>query len=257
MIGIKGMFLYLICEVRKLGLILKPVKTRKKYEEIVDQIRQHIDEGNLKPGDKLPSERDLVESFRVSRASIREAFSALEMMGLVEVRTGEGSYVCHHKKEFMPSLLQGTSSLESGTVFDLLEVRKMIEVEAVGYATKRVTEVELEQLEKELNIMMININGQGTAWERSDHLFHYDIAKATHNKLTVNLMENITDHLKHQIRIFNPVLYKEEYTPELLYQEHADIFEAIKDRNVGRAREKMYKHLSGVEDAIMKGANIA
>lgn len=240
-----------------MSLILKPVKTRKKYEEIVDQIRQHINEGNLKPGDKLPSERDLVESFRVSRASIREAFSALEMMGLVEVRTGEGSYVCHRKNDFIPSMLQGTASLENGTIFDLLEIRKMIEVQAVGYAAQRVTESELKKLEKELKQMMMNINGQVTAWERSDHLFHYNIAQATHNKLTVNLVENITDHLKNQIRIFNPVLYKEEYTPELLYQEHAEIFEAIKDRNVRRAREKMYKHLSGVEEAIMKGADSA
>ncbi len=80
-----------------LGLIIKPIKTRKKFEEIVDQITLHIDQGYLKPGEKLPSERELVERFNVSRGSIREAFSALEMMGLIEVRTGEGSYVCQKK----------------------------------------------------------------------------------------------------------------------------------------------------------------
>lgn len=238
-----------------MGLNLKPIRTRKKYEEIVDQIKQHIEDGHLKPGDKLPSERDLEESFRVSRASIREAFSALEMMGLVEVRSGEGSYVCRQENDLMSAFFQGKTSI--GTVIDFLEVRKMIEVEAVGFAAKRVTEGELKQLQIELNSMMININNPSAAWERSNHLFHFNIAKATHNKITINLMQNISDYLENQIRIFSPLTYIDRYTPELLYQEHVDIYEAIKNRNEDRAREKMFKHLSGLEKVLLEKTNIA
>ncbi|HBP64409.1 MAG TPA: GntR family transcriptional regulator, partial [Desulfosporosinus sp.] len=72
---------------------LKPIRTKKIYEQIVEQIGILVADGKLKPGDRLPSERELVERFQVSRASIREAISALELMGLIEVRAGEGTYI--------------------------------------------------------------------------------------------------------------------------------------------------------------------
>jgi len=238
-----------------LGLIIKPIKTRKKFEEIVDQITLHIDQGYLKPGEKLPSERELVERFNVSRGSIREAFSALEMMGLIEVRTGEGSYVCQ-KKDIMTDLFQGNLQ-EKETFLEFLEVRKMLEVEAVGYAAKRVTDGDLEELKKELNSMESYINNPGTAWEKSNHSFHFDIAKAAHNKLAINLMNNIANYLENQIRIFSPLPYADKYSTEVLHQEHMAIFEAIAERNVEEARTRMHKHLSGLESVLIKKINIA
>lgn len=239
-----------------MGLNVKPIKTRKKYEEIVDQIKQHIEEGYLLPGEKLPSERELVARFKVSRASIREAFSALEMMGLVEVRTGEGSYVCS-KPDPIIDHFPMTSSIDKTTFLDFLEVRKMLEVEAVGYAAKRVTEDDLLQLEKELNAMFQYITDPGTAWERLNHSFHFDIAKATHNKIAINLMDQIATYLENQIRIFSPLPYAEEYTPEVLHQEHLDIFQALKNRDANRARESMYNHLSGLEKVLVNTINKA
>lgn len=234
-----------------MGLIIKPIKTRKKFEEIVDQIKLHIDQGYLKPGEKLPSERELVERFNVSKGSIREAFSALEMMGLIEVRTGEGSYVRQRKELFQASLQ------EKETFLEFLEVRKMLEVEAVGYAAKRITDSDLAELKKELNSMQLNSGNPGTAWEMSNHSFHFDIAKAAHNRLTVNLMNNISNYLENQIRIFSPLPYADKYTTEVLHQEHMAIFEAIEKRNVEEARTRMHKHLTGLERVLINKINIA
>jgi len=73
--------------------MFRPVKTKKVYEEIVEQIKKLIVDGKLQPGDKLLSERELSEKLNVSRASVREAFSALEIMGVISIRPGEGSFV--------------------------------------------------------------------------------------------------------------------------------------------------------------------
>ena len=230
---------------------LRPIKTKKIYEEIIEQIKQLILDGHLKPGDKLPSERNLVDSFKVSRSSIREALSALEMMGLVEVRTGEGAYIRRLQANSLNTSFHWLLSLERESVLELLEVRKMIEVQAVRYATERITNEELEQLEKILSTMRFDSNNQGPIWEQADHLFHYSIANATHNKITIRLMDTIADHLQHLIRISRPKLYEDKYTPELLYQEHADIYEAIKGRDLQKAKENMLKHLLGVEEVIL------
>jgi len=207
---------------------LRPIKTKKIYEEIIEQIKQLILDGHLKPGDKLPSERNLVDSFKVSRSSIREALSALEMMGLVEVRTGEGAYIRRLQANSLNTSFHWLLSLERESVLELLEVRKMIEVQAVRYATERITNEELEQLEKILSTMRFDSN-----------------------KITIRLMDTIADHLQHLIRISRPKLYEDKYTPELLYQEHADIYEAIKGRDLQKAKENMLKHLLGVEEVIL------
>jgi len=231
---------------------LKPIKTKKIYEEIVEQIKQLILDGHIKPGDKLPSERHLVESFKVSRASIREALSALEMMGLIEVRTGEGAYFRQLQADSMAVSLTWALSMEKGSVLELLEVRRMMEVQAVGYAAERATAEELNELEAILNSMQLNLYNSGTLSEKADHSFHYHIARATHNKIIIRLMDTISDHLQHLIRASRSKLYEGKYTPELLYDEHVRILSALKDRNAEEARKQMTIHLSGVEEEILK-----
>ncbi len=77
------------------ALIFKPIKTKKIYEEVVDQLKMMLTAGELKPGDKLPSERDMAESLGVSRASVREALTTLEAIGILEIKPGEGTFVKH------------------------------------------------------------------------------------------------------------------------------------------------------------------
>ncbi len=227
---------------------LKPIKTKKIYEVIVDQIRQLVLDGHVKPGDKLPSERHLVESFKVSRASIREALSALEMMGLLEVRTGEGAYIRQLHADSMATALTWALSMEKSSILEIFEVRRMMEIQAAGFAAERATTVELHQLERILYSMI----ERRPDWEKADHHFHYLIAKATQNKITIRLMDTISDHIQHLIRLIYPQLFQDRYTPEILYKEHWDIFDAIKSKDPERAKESMLKHLEGVEKVILK-----
>ncbi len=235
-----------------MGVELRPIKTKKIYEEIVDQIKQLIIDGQIKPGDKLPAERELVESFKVSRSSIREALSALEMMGMLEVRTGEGTFIKQIKAESMMSNLAWALYLDKGSVLEILEVRRMIEVQAVGYAAERATLKEINELAQTLETMKSNLIGSGIISEKADLTFHYTIAVATHNKITIRLMDTIVDNLHHLIRATRSKLYEGKYTPELLFEEHVTIYEAIKNRDVKGAKKQMLLHLSGVEEEILK-----
>jgi len=230
---------------------LKPIKPRKIYEEIVDQLKELIISGQLKPGDRLPPEKHLVESFRVSRASIREALSALETMGLLEVRSGEGAYVKEIKPENVVESLSLMLTMEKGTILELLEVRKILEVQAVALATERITHNYLEQLETALNEMkMAFANAEGG--EKADLLFHYTITRATNNKILIRLMDTISDMMQRMLKSSRAELYKGKYTPELLLEEHLRIYEAIKAQDPVLAQKHMIEHLTGVEEEIIK-----
>lgn len=228
---------------------LKPIKTKKIYEEIIEQIKQLVLDGYLKPGDKLPSEKSLVESFKVSRSSIREALSALEIMGLVEVRTGDGAFIRRLEEDSIPASFYWLLSLDT-SVRELLELRKMIEVQAAGYAAERITPDEFVRLSQVLQAMKYDLPNQALAWEKADYLFHYHIAEATHNKITVRLMDTLSKHFQNLFELSYAKLYESRYTPELLYREHEDIYLAIKEHDIEGARGKMLKHLLGVEEII-------
>lgn len=231
---------------------LKPIRTRKIYEEIVDQIHELVVRGELKPGDRLPSERDLVERLKVSRASIREALSALELMGLLEVRSGEGTFVRKLRSESVVAPLAWMLTMEKGTVLELLEVRKILEVQAVGMAAERAEKEDLIELASALEELHSDLSSP-TSDGSSDHRFHYAITRATKNKILIRLMDTISDLNKYMLKTSRSRLYEGKYTPALLFQEHKMIYEAIVGQDVLKARELMMAHLSGVEEETLKG----
>ncbi|ACL21422.1 FadR/GntR family transcriptional regulator [Desulfitobacterium hafniense] len=231
---------------------LKPIKTRKIYEEIVEQIRELVARGELKPGDRLPSERDLVERLKVSRASIREALSALELMGLLEVRSGEGTFVRRLRSESVVAPLAWMLTMEKGTVLELLEIRKILEVQAVGMAAERAEAEDIRELSAALDRLQDDLHSP-TSDGSSDHRFHYAITRATKNKIMIRLMDTISDLMKYSLKASRSKLYEGKYTPALLFQEHKKIYEAIVAKDVEMARNYMLTHLTGVEEEILKG----
>ncbi|WP_018306784.1 FadR/GntR family transcriptional regulator [Desulfitobacterium hafniense] len=231
---------------------LKPIKTRKIYEEIVEQIRELVARGELKPGDRLPSERDLVERLKVSRASIREALSALELMGLLEVRSGEGTFVRKLRSESVVAPLAWMLTMEKGTVLELLEIRKILEVQAVGMAAERAEAEDIRELSAALDRLQDDLHSP-TSDGSSDHRFHYAITRATKNKIMIRLMDTISDLMKYSLKASRSKLYEGKYTPALLFQEHKKIYEAIVAKDVEMARNYMLTHLTGVEEEILKG----
>lgn len=231
--------------------MLKPIKTRKIYEQIVDQIAQLVAEGHLKPGDRLPSERELVERFQVSRASIREAISALEMMGLIEVRSGEGTYIREVNVDSVVAPLAWMLFIEKDTELELYEARKILEVQAAGLAAERAEDDEMNDMFKALESMRIDLQNQRLG-EEADHQFHYTIARATHNKILFRLMNTISDTMQKSLKLSRLKLYEDTSSPERLFQEHCSIYEAIKNHDSENAQKLMYEHLVGVENQLAR-----
>ena len=232
-------------------MIIKPIKTRKIYEQIVDQIGQLVAEGHLKPGDRLPSERELVERFQVSRASIREAISALEMMGLIEVRSGEGTYIRQVNIDSVVAPLAWMLFIEKDTDLELYEARKILEVQAAGLAAERAEEDEIKEMFEALEVMRMDLQIQRLG-EDADHNFNYAIARATHNKILFRLMNTISDTMRKTLKTSRSKLYEDINTPEKLYKEHYFLYEAIKNHDVERAQKLMLDHLVGVEIQLAK-----
>lgn len=232
-------------------MILKPIRTRKIYEQIVDQIGQLVARGQLKPGDRLPSERELVERFQVSRASIREAISALEMMGLIEVRSGEGTYIRQVNIESVVTPLAWMLFIEKDTDLELYETRKILEVQAAGLAAERAEDVEINEMFEALEIMRKDLELHQLG-EDADHHFHYAIARATHNKILFRLMNTLSDTMRKSLKSSRSKLYEHEETPEKLYDEHFRIYEAIKNHDAEKAQKLMLDHLVGVENHLAK-----
>ena len=118
---------------------IEPVKSTRIYEEIVRQIKAMIAEGRLKSGDQLPPERDLAEKFLVSRTSVREALRALESLGLIEIRPGEGTFVREVSVESLIQPLALVMASQREAMSELFEARRLLEPLIAGLAATRAT----------------------------------------------------------------------------------------------------------------------
>ncbi|MBP1989303.1 FadR/GntR family transcriptional regulator [Paenibacillus eucommiae] len=228
------------------------VASSKIYEQIAAQIRQQIISGKLLPGDKLPSTRELSESFQVGRSTVREALSALKAMGLVEIHQGEGIYV----RKINPSDLEMPSLdallMSRTTILELLEARKSLEVSNAGLAAEKRTEEDLLAFE-DILVRMKNSLGDEEQGEKEDMLFHLTLARATHNSIMARLLETISAQMELAIRETRRLqMYSNKSVSLQLWKEHQEIFEAVQAGNSNVAQEKMKQHLFHVERVLLR-----
>ena len=226
------------------------VKTKKVYMKIVEQIRDLIKEGKLKPGDKLPPEQILAEKFGTSRPSVREALSALEILGITESRGGKGNFIKDNLNT--PLYEQKYMELEEEeSPFEMLEARKAVETEIVGLAAKKATEEEIATIQESLNKMKDSMTNVPEIME-FDREFHINIARAAHNGLLFSIMTYLTDLLKEKLWInLKEKSWGIPGNPQKYLEEHIEIFKAIKNKDSKGARKRMYDHLAGVEKDLL------
>jgi DNA-binding FadR family transcriptional regulator len=229
----------------------KPIKTRRIYEEIVDQLKMMIIQGNLKPGDKLPSERELSEQLGVSRSSVREALSALEAMSILDIRSGEGTFVRETSQSATIEPLALVLAVENNPEVQLMEVRRVLEVEAAGVAARRATLYQVEKIGEALKAMREAAEKQELAVEY-DLKFHFTIAEATHNNILLRIMNTVADIMHQTFRPKRQQLYGSPGMAERIIHEHTLIFQAIQERNPEKARERMLEHLNNVETGLVR-----
>jgi len=227
----------------------KPVKEKKVYEKIIDQIEEMISKGQLKKGDKLPSERELTKTLEVSRASLREAFSALKMIGLIERHHGQGTFL---KKNINDNFLKPLSilfMLEDNMEKELIELRRLIEITGVKYASWRASEEEINKLQ-EYTITMKKGKGNAEISRKADKDFHYTLAKATRNNLVYKLLQSISDVIDAYLMNVMEKITKNERENEIFINQHYQIYEAVAAGNDKLAQQKMQEHLDWAESLL-------
>lgn len=226
------------------------VKTNKASQHIIDQIRNAIFEGRLKPGDKLPSERELTEKFKVSKATLREALRSLEVLGFLEIRKGVsgGSFVTEvdmtkARDSFTNFLLFKNLSLK-----DLSEVRLLLEPYIVEKATHAINKEDLGRLEKLIKDSEHAIKN-GIAFEsRKDEIeFHRIIASITGNPILMFILDFVENLLIDTKAILKP---GREFSNKVL-KAHKRIYSGLLERNVKKVHEEMVKHIREVERDLL------
>lgn len=221
------------------------VKRVRVFEEIVQQLKDYFAKGELKPGDKLPSERELAEQFNCSRVSVRQALTLLEAQGLVVRKVGGGTYKVSDA-DFEVTQLVNILKPDEETFEEPLEVRRLLEPKIASLAAKRATREDIALMEDSLRRQKEKVEA-GELIIQEDSEFHYAIAKATKNGIIVKLVEAIHDMLW-QTRE-KSIMAAEGGRRSL--EGHYPILEAIKNKDSEAAYEAMTKHLGEVEDLIV------
>jgi GntR family transcriptional repressor for pyruvate dehydrogenase complex len=218
--------------------------------KIVEQIRDLIKDGRLKPGDKLPPEQILAEKFGTSRPSVREALSALEILGITESRGGKGNFIKDNLDT--PLYEQKYRELEEEeSPFEILEARKAVETEIVGLAAKKATKEDVVSIRESLDKMKSAMTNIPRIME-FDREFHINIAKAAHNSLLFSMITYLADLQKEKLWInLKEKSWSIPGRPQKYFEEHTEIFNAIKNKDSKDARKRMYDHLAEVEKDLL------
>src|SRR5919106_4460525 len=225
----------------EVGTLFRPVNTGRISEEIVEQIKLAIRAGQVRLGDRLPSERDFAEQFGVSRVSVRDALRILETSGLIEIRVGArgGAYVTAPPSTLVGEGIANMLMLSVASPSDVTEARQVFETAIVPLVCDRATEDDLEQLRAICEEQKQALAGGDYSVELSAR-FHVGLARATHNAAIEMLIESFR----------GPLLMSLERAKEVApgmgrsgVREHVAMIEAIRNRDAVRAREIMSRHL--------------
>jgi GntR family transcriptional regulator, transcriptional repressor for pyruvate dehydrogenase complex len=234
-------------------MAFKPIRTRSLYQEIVEQIRELMAGGELKPGDKLLSERDLAERLQVSRPSVREAIRSLELMGFVEIRRGGGTFVRDTNADEIIRPLAMFLAVERSSLLEMFEVRRVFETATARMAAERASPSELGRLEAALEAMRERFNARDSEkGEEADVEFHYVVAEATHNALLIRLFRTLSAEFSRAVSVARRQLYLDQHNPKKLVAQHRRIYAAIKGRDPESAARAMREHLNYAERELRK-----
>ena len=216
--------------------------TKNEHKElhnvIISNIRDLINNKNLEPGDKLPSERMLSERFEVSRSNVREAIQKLEFYGILKSKPQSGTFVADIGQVAMNGMMDDILGLEDPDFKSLVETRILLELKTVRLAAKRRTDDDLKSMELALEAFKEKVLNKENAVQE-DLLFHLAIAQACGNSTINRMMLIITPEI---INNFEKYHVCDKNQSEKRLKEHQDIFDAIKEQNTQKAKQMMKNH---------------
>lgn len=223
--------------------MFQPVRTRRGFEAVCDRIREQLASGALKPGDRLPGDRELAERFAIGRSTARDALRSLEASGVVEARKGVngGFYICAVDGNGFAQNVQDMVSLSQVSFEDLAEARIEITCVAVRLACARATDAEFEAIQHDIDLHRDLFRvGQGSRNTRSVTEFYRLIARATHNPLVVMMVEALTEVVRAELARLLP-----RPNPDTMAMRQR-VLDLMRERDAAAASAAMAEHLRRV-----------
>lgn len=235
-------------------ILLKPMQRVLVSDEIIEEIKNLIMEGKLRPGDRLPSELKMASQMQVGRSTIREALKVLIHLGLIE-RKNKVAVISDRIRESLPPHDIVERLKNQRNILEMIEFRKIVEPDMAGLAATRADKTDISLLERDVNAMLAS-NFKTESFLKHDHHFHLHIAQGARNQILIDVIQEIQGNLAetqgHIIRKSTDIL------PRSLGF-HQKIFSAIKHSKPEAARKQMYEHLLDIEKevyTILKQENV-
>jgi GntR family transcriptional regulator, transcriptional repressor for pyruvate dehydrogenase complex len=226
------------------NLTFSPISRRKTYELVADRLLALMASRRLSPGDAVPPERELVETYQVGRSSVREALRMLESQGLIEA-CGTGAFVVTHARNSLNQSFELLLSVDEADLHELFEVRRFLEGECAALAAGRRRDDDLAAMGEAIAEMEGGLESEET-YIAADLRFHLTVAEATGNRVFAHLMHAIRDQLRQALG----TVYQIPHSAERSLTQHREIAEAIRLRRPDDARARMHEHIGRVEQEI-------
>ena len=227
--------------------MLKPIKPKRMSDQVFEQLKDLIFRGQLKPGERLMTERELAQELGVSRPTVREAINKLVAMHLLEHRQGKGTFVNPPTASADKNPLAAVLNGQDASLMDLLEVRLGLECNAAALAARRATEEDIRAIEKCVQEMAVAIS-EGSLGSDADITFHMALAYASKNIVQIHIMKNLYDLLFYGIQENLQHLYAEPINIEEILAQHTVILNSIRQHDPDEAYAAMKRHITFVQD---------
>ncbi|MCK6206099.1 FadR family transcriptional regulator [Bacillus infantis] len=222
--------------------MITPIERKKVSAQILDELKRMIKDKEFPADSKLPSENELAKMFGVSRSPIREALRVLEAGGLVESRQGGGSYV---REVNLANMLDSVTfeMISIDQVYDLLEMRTVVETEAAAFAALRASSEEVEKIRDALDAFAAKMEDDQSIGSEADFQFHHEIVKASHNPFLLQSVESLRELYQRSLNFSLKQNIGRARKRKQVYEEHLKIYEAIMEGNDKAAAYFMKRHL--------------
>ncbi|GGK77619.1 pyruvate dehydrogenase complex transcriptional repressor PdhR [Amphritea balenae] len=229
------------------------VKQPKISDVIMGQLEEMVLEGTLKPGQRLPPERELAKQFEVSRPSLREAVQKLAAKGILVSRQGGGTFVSEGLGDAFSDPLLELFKTHPEAQYDLLEFRHALEGVSAYYAALRSTPADKENIKACYKLLQEHHDNKAFDKEvYADVDFHLAIAESTHNMVLLHMMRALFSLLRQHIWENLQDIYPKSDIRGKIHEQHSVLMEAILDGDPERARKAAHDHLAYVEDALLE-----
>lgn len=221
---------------------------------VASQIEKLIADSVLKPGQALPSERRLTQKLGVSRSALREGLHILRARGLIHTKAAKGSFVSNLIAPTLHSPVEHLLQSQRKAIYDLLELRELLESEAAKLAAERGTSADFALIKRRYEELQASPHGTDNldAHAELDHAFHLAISEASHNALLVHILSSLNDLTLSSVRTSINHLYPREKSRLQIDKQHAKLYAAISSKMPEQARKAAREHIQSIRKNLQE-----